>query len=147
MDVLTNDAFHFLAFRPETKEKSNIIPMRQTKTTFSVLMSTFFQVDGKEAVSKLRSKFQTRGFSVLYHGSLAAFSATAVGHFPWFYTYNSLQEYLPRTEDPLKKLGRNALIGFLSSLVSDTSKFFLGIKCRLSSYFVSFLLETVNDES
>ena len=71
-------------------------------------------------MTKLRNKLKSRGVSVLYHGSLAAAAATAVGHFPWFYTYNSLQAYLPKTEDPLKKLGRNALIGFLSSVVSDS---------------------------
>ncbi len=32
-----------------------------------------------------------------------------------------LQEYIPQTDDPLKKLGRNAFIGFVSSLVSDTT--------------------------
>jgi hypothetical protein len=57
----------------------------------------------------------------MYHGSLAAFAATSVGHFPWFFTYNSLQEYIPETDDTLKKLGRNALIGFVSSVVSDTT--------------------------
>ena len=79
-------------------------------------MGFIFQVEGQEAVSKLRNKLRTQGGSVLYHGSLAAAAATAVGHFPWFYTYNSLQAYLPVTDDPLKKLGRNALIGFLSSV-------------------------------
>ena len=77
-------------------------------------------MEGEDALTKLRSKLKSRGASVLYHGSLAAAAATAVGHFPWFYTYNSLQAYLPPTEDPLKKLGRNALIGFLSSVVSDS---------------------------
>ena len=52
---------------------------------------------------------------------LAAASATAVGHFPWFFTFNTLQEYIPKTEDPFQKLGRNAFIGFVSSLVSDTT--------------------------
>jgi len=28
---------------------------------------------------------------VTFHGALAAASATAVGHFPWFFTYNTLQ--------------------------------------------------------
>jgi len=90
-----------------------IMPIDTLKTTL--------QVEGQEALTKLRNKLKIQGGSVLYHGSLAAAAATAVGHFPWFYTYNTLQAYLPVTDDPLKKLGRNALIGFLSSLVSDTT--------------------------
>lgn len=32
---------------------------------------------------------------MLYHGSLGAMSATFVGHYPWFYTYNYLNTALP----------------------------------------------------
>ena len=68
----------------------------------------------------MRTKLGLRGPSVLYHGSVAAFSATAVGHFPWFFTFNYLQEALPKSDEPAKKLARNALIGFVSSVVSDS---------------------------
>ena len=54
-----------------------------------------FQVEGSEALQKLRVKLRS-GPTVLYHGSLAAAAATAVGHFPWFYTFNTLQEYIPK---------------------------------------------------
>ena len=48
-------------------------------------------------------------------------SATFVGHYPWFVTYNYLSEYLDNKEDSnLKKLSKNAGIGFVSSIVSDT---------------------------
>lgn len=51
---------------------------------------------------------------VLYHGSIGAMSATFVGHYPWFYTYNTLNATFPqydrKTELP-KFLARNALIG------------------------------------
>ena len=73
-------------------------------------------------MAKLRNKLKVQGGTILYHGSLAAAAATAVGHFPWFYTYNSLQAYIPLTDDPLKKLGRNALIGFLSSIGKNKTK-------------------------
>ena len=36
-------------------------------------------------------KVSSRGPPVLWHGALAAASATAVGHFPWFLTFNFLQ--------------------------------------------------------
>lgn len=91
-----------------------IMPLDTLKTTL--------QVEGQEAVGNLRNKLAAKGPVVLYHGSLAAAAATAVGHFPWFYTYNSLQAYIPvpKTDETLKKFGRNALIGFLSSVVSDS---------------------------
>lgn len=41
--------------------------------------------------------------------------------FPWFFTFNTLQEAIPKP-DPDKifqKFGRNAIIGFTSSVVSD----------------------------
>lgn len=52
----------------------------------------------------------------------AAASATFVGHFPWFFTYNYLQKTVPRIDDqPMMKRVRDACIGFASSVVSDTS--------------------------
>jgi hypothetical protein len=56
----------------------------------------------------------------MYHGALAAFAANLLGHYPWFATYNYLQENLPKTDDFKMKLCRNALIGFSSSAISDT---------------------------
>merc|ERR1711997_468616 len=90
-----------------------ITPIDTVKTTL--------QVEGKQALPLLGAKIRTHGILVTFHGALAAASATAVGHFPWFFTYNTLQEAIPKTDDPLKKLGRNALIGFVSSVVSDTT--------------------------
>ena len=37
-----------------------------------------------------------------------------------FFTYNYLQEVFPKQDTTIKKLGRNAIIGFCSSVVSDT---------------------------
>ena len=39
----------------------------------------------------LGAKIRTHGILVTFHGALAAASATAVGHFPWFFTFNKLQ--------------------------------------------------------
>lgn len=84
---------------------------------------TILQVEGKDGLQKLRAKIKVGGPGVLYHGALGAMSATFVGHYPWFYTYNKLNEKLPtydrKTELP-KFLMRNALIGFCSSAISDT---------------------------
>lgn len=56
----------------------------------------------------------------VYNGSVAAASATFVGHYPWFFTYNYLSERIPKQDDRVKELGRRALIGFCSSAISDT---------------------------
>lgn len=61
-----------------------------------------------------------KGPSVFWYGALAASSATFVGHYPWFFVYNYLNEHLPKFDDKLSTLGRSAFIGFCSSAVSDT---------------------------
>ena len=85
---------------------------------------TILQVEGANGLQKLGAKIKTGGIGVLWHGSIGAMSATFVGHYPWFFTYNYLQENLPKVDkkkDGLPKyLARNAVIGFCSSAVSDT---------------------------
>ncbi len=78
-------------------------------------------MEGATGLKLLANKVRSQGPFVLWHGALAAFSATAVGHFPWFFTFNFLQEKIPTPDHKLQKLGRNALIGFCSSVVSDTT--------------------------
>jgi len=91
-----------------------IMPIDALKTTL--------QVEGKEGMALLKNKIAARGPTVMFHGALAAASATAVGHFPWFFTFNYLQAAIPvpSPDQPIYKFGRNAVIGFASSLVSDT---------------------------
>lgn len=81
---------------------------------------TTMQVEGKDGLSKLMTKFRANGPTVFFHGSLAAAAATFVGHYPWFFVYNYLSEHLPKSNDTITKLARSALIGFCSSAVSDT---------------------------
>merc|ERR1712106_1242609 len=76
------------------------------------------QVTGK--FSNVVTKVKAGGILVLYHGSLAAASATFVGHYPWFFTYNFLSEKIPEQDTTLKKLGRRAIMGFSASAISDT---------------------------
>ncbi len=90
----------------------NIMPIDTLKTSL--------QVNGKDGLKKLSKKYKANGFRVFYHGALGAFSATYVGHFPWFATYNYLDSKLDNYDNGIKKLGRNALIGLSSSIVSDT---------------------------
>ena len=76
------------------------------------------QVTGK--FSSVVDKVKAVGPLSLYNGSIAAASATFVGHYPWFFTYNFLSEKIPKQDTTLGELGRRALLGFCSSAVSDT---------------------------
>jgi hypothetical protein len=87
-----------------------LMPIDTVKTTM--------QVTGK--FSNVVSKIKASGPTVLYHGALASASATFVGHYPWFFTYNFLSEKIPKQDTDLKELGRRAILGFCSSAISDT---------------------------
>merc|ERR1712157_67031 len=87
-----------------------LMPVDTVKTTM--------QVTGK--FSAVTDKVKTAGPLALYNGALAAASATFVGHYPWFFTYNSLSATIPKQDDQLAELGRRAILGFCSSAVSDT---------------------------
>ena len=52
----------------------------------------------------LGNKMRLQGPAVFWYGSLAAASATAVGHFPWFYTFNQLQAVIPQYSETYKYL-------------------------------------------
>lgn len=83
---------------------------------------TMLQVNGPKGVEILKNNIKTHGLKVLYNGSLGVYGATLMGHFPWFFTYNYLNEKIPKPnkEEMLNKYIRYAGIGFSSSLVSDT---------------------------
>ena len=79
-----------------------------------------YQVNG--SLNTLRSKIKANGFRTLYNGGIAQSSATIIGHYPWFVTYNYLNNYFPSKEidTKLERLGRAGSIGLASSIVSDT---------------------------
>jgi hypothetical protein len=84
-------------------------------------VKTSMQVDGN--MKNLKSKLITNGPRTLFNGSIATSSATMVGHYPWFMTYNLLNENWSKydKEERAKNMMRNAAIGFTSSIVSDTT--------------------------
>jgi len=82
---------------------------------------TGLQVHGSNGV--LVEKIRREGLRSLYNGALASSTATMMGHFPFFYTFNKLDEKLPKyryRDETLEALGRNAFIGFCATLASDT---------------------------
>ena len=90
-------------------------------------LKTMSQVQGKEGMTILKNKIKKGGITVIYHGAMANALATMLGHFPWFVTHNYLNKYLPRYEEPGKRLMRNAGIGFSCSIISDTCSNFMRV--------------------
>ncbi|CAM9143964.1 unnamed protein product [Choristocarpus tenellus] len=80
---------------------------------------TVLQVEGPDGFSLLTSKVWAGDLGCLYQGAFAAAAATAVGHFPWFLTFNYLSKWLPVKTQLWEKLVRNASIGLAASIVSD----------------------------
>jgi hypothetical protein len=80
---------------------------------------TVLQVDSVEGFRNLVRRVKAGKITVLYEGAIASAFAAVIGHYPWFFTYSSLQasswvhKLLP------SKLLANAAIGFLASMVSD----------------------------
>lgn len=83
---------------------------------------TVMQVEGAGGLQQLLDRVADKGPGVLYRGALAQAAATAAGHFPWFLTYNYLNEHLPTVSsdsDLLLSLLRSAFLGLSASCVSD----------------------------
>ena len=91
----------------------SLMPLDTLKTTL--------QVHGNNGLKNLKFKVNNNGIRGLYHGSLANMSATFVGHYPWFFTYNYLNNYLPKYEENYKNIIRNGFIGFNAAVISDCS--------------------------
>jgi hypothetical protein len=86
-------------------------------------LKTTLQAQGQRGWTILRQRVKVYGVGSLWYGAWATAAATFVGHYPWFGTYNGLQEWLPhvdRDHELGKYLLRQAFIGFVASVVSDT---------------------------
>mmetsp|Transcript_8395 Transcript_8395/g.12256 ORF Transcript_8395/g.12256 Transcript_8395/m.12256 type:complete len:267 (-) Transcript_8395:245-1045(-) len=85
---------------------------------------TAMQVEGAQGLQNLAALVvDKKSPSPLYQGAIAAAAATAVGHFPWFLTFNFLNNAIPSvdaSEHLLQSLLRSAFLGVCSSCVSDT---------------------------
>ena len=91
-------------------------------------VKTMMQVHGTDGLTHLQNKITKLGPSALFQGAMGASAATWVGHYPWFVTHNFLEAYCVRNQildahlknqNPTRKNVRRALLGLMSSLVSD----------------------------
>jgi hypothetical protein len=83
---------------------------------------TVMQVEGSDGLDRLKERVLQNGPAPLYQGALASAAAAAAGHFPWFTTYNLLNEKIPvisKEDDILLFLVRSAVLGLSASCVSD----------------------------
>lgn len=85
-------------------------------------VKTILQVEGRRGgVPLVYQRIRNGGVQTLYHGATASAMATLVGHYPWYTTYNYLNYLLPEYKNDLAmRLCRNAFIGFMASLLSDS---------------------------
>ncbi|GAA5837650.1 hypothetical protein JCM9279_006822 [Rhodotorula babjevae] len=86
-------------------------------------LKTTMQTEGSaHALPLLRARVAAYGPGTLWAGAWGTAAANFVGSWPWFATFNLLGEHLPPPPPGSLwwKLGRQALIGFVASVVSDT---------------------------
>ncbi|EIW52699.1 mitochondrial carrier [Trametes versicolor FP-101664 SS1] len=83
-------------------------------------VKTTMQTQGRAGMAIIRARVKRYGVGTLWYGAFATAAATFVGHYPWFGTYNFLEEVLPPPTNLGTKLLRQAFIGFCASVVSDT---------------------------
>ena len=84
---------------------------------------TSLQVEGKGAYALIIRKARTDGIGTLWNGALGNAVASFVGSYPWFFTFNLLDEMIPpaRRGSSLTayRLLRSAAMGCIATGVSD----------------------------
>jgi len=80
-------------------------------------LKTTLQVEGKKGYDQVIDKVKKNGFPVLYYGALANAVASFVGSYPWFFTFNLLNELIPFAPQGALalKLCRSAFLGVVST--------------------------------
>jgi hypothetical protein len=76
-------------------------------------------VDGLPGFRRVLASVRKGQVGRLYQGAVASAAATALGHFPWFATFNWLNKAIAVPASALGQLLRNAGIGLAASLVAD----------------------------
>jgi len=107
----------------QTSVASVMAGMWRLTTTPIDTWKTTKQVHGERGIEVLKGKMRTMGPIALYQGAFAASLATVVGHYPWYLTFNYMNEYLPKysyKDDLGRAIVRNAAIGLTATSISDT---------------------------
>lgn len=85
-------------------------------------LKTTLQVEGADAYALLVKKVADHGAGVLYSGASATMLASFIGNYPWWFTFNYLDRFLPVVPEGVlaMKLCRGAVLGVSATCVSDT---------------------------
>lgn len=109
---------------------------------------TVLQVDSMEGFRNLIRRVKAGKISVLYQGSLAMAVSAMVAHYPWFYTFNLLNNSAMVHSMISCDLLRNAGIGVVASFISDTLvnsvRVIKTMKQSMGSKHAVSYLETIN---
>lgn len=67
------------------------------------------------------SKWYAAGLPALYTGAAASFTAGLVGHFPFFFTLNAVDQTMPISKETpiMHRFARNGGLGFIAAMTSD----------------------------
>ena len=90
-------------------------------------LKTTLQVEGPAAMMILKEKMAAEGPMILYNGAIGNAVASFVGSYPWYFTFNFLQQALPKQDELVLKLLRNAACGFGATCVSDVTSNFIRV--------------------
>ena len=90
-------------------------------------LKTTLQVEGPAAMVILKEKMAAEGPMILYNGAIGNAVASFVGSYPWYFTFNFLQQALPKQDELVLKLLRNAACGFGATCVSDVTSNFIRV--------------------
>jgi len=82
---------------------------------------TVLQVDSVDGFKNLMRRVKAGKIGVLYQGAIANALSAFVGHYPWFFTYNTLSKNEALKAWIPSQLLRNAGTGLFASVVSDTT--------------------------
>ena len=85
------------------------------------------QIESGKGFRRLMSNVKKGHVHLLYSGAVANALSSFIGHYPWFYTYNVLTRNEWVKNFICSENLRNALIGLVSSIVSDTAANFMRV--------------------
>ena len=88
---------------------------------------TVMQIEGRGGLAQILAQVRRGRASALYAGAVANAASSILGHYPWFYIHNLLSRNQALARTVSWATGRNALIGFVSSIVSDTVANFMRV--------------------
>ena len=93
---------------------------RMAITPFDTCKTTL-QVEGASAYELLKRKARNDGACTLWDGALGNAAASFVGSYPWFLTFNTLDEMIPKPDNGVLglRLLRSAVMGCAATGVSD----------------------------